>query len=260
MMNAERRDFIKKIGIAGAAAMSLPEILLAKESSARSVHDSDVGKGTVVLFQGDSITDGNRTRDNDWNHIMGHGYAYLIASRLWYDYPQQKQMFYNRGISGNRVSDLEARWQKDTLDLKPDVLSILIGVNDVMAVVKNQDPEPVEVFEATYKRILDKTKDSLPNTKLVLCEPFILSLGWVNENPEVWQAETAKRAQIVRMLAEQYDACFIELQNPFLEACKKAPAEYWIWDGVHPMPAGHEMIARLWIKKVKEYLKFIHEN
>jgi lysophospholipase L1-like esterase len=114
--------------------------------------DNSKSKGLTFLFQGDSITDGNRTSDNDWNHIMGHGYAYLIASRLWYDYPNRDLIFYNRGISGNRVRDLDARWQKDTLDLKPDVVSILIGVNDVLAMIKNNDPDSIDKFEETYKK------------------------------------------------------------------------------------------------------------
>lgn len=63
----------------------------------------------TFLFQGDSITDGNRTRNNDWNHVMGHGYQYIIASRLWYDFPEKGFHFFNRGISGNKVSDLALR-------------------------------------------------------------------------------------------------------------------------------------------------------
>jgi lysophospholipase L1-like esterase len=235
-MSTSRRDFIRKIGISGLAAMSLPKIISATNSKERS-QDSGKSKGLTFLFQGDSITDGNRTRDNDWNHIMGHGYAYLIASRLWYDYPDKVLMFYNRGVSGNRVRDLDARWQKDTLNLKPDVISILIGVNDVLAIIKNTDPDTIEKFKKIYKRILEKTKDALPNTQIVLCEPFILPLGWVNEKPEMWQTEVLKRQQIVRKLAEIYQSIFVELQEPFNKACQKTRANYWIWDGVHPMPA-----------------------
>jgi len=257
-MSTSRRDFIRKIGISGLAAMSLPKIISATNSMERS-QDSGKSKGLTFLFQGDSITEGNRTYDNDWNHIMGNGYAYIIASRLWYDYPDKDLMFYNRGISGNRVKDIDARWQQDTLDLKPDVVSILIGVNDVLAMIKNNNPDSIEKFEETYKRILDKTKDALPNTLVVLCEPFILPLGWVNEKTEIWQTEILKRQIIVRKLAETYHTVFVELQEPFNNACQKAPANYWIWDGVHPMPAGHELIARLWIKEVRKKLTFIKE-
>jgi len=255
-MENSRRDFIKKIGLTGLAAMSLPEIISANKSFEFSKYKKK-NKGLTIMFQGDSITDGNRTRDNDWNHIMGHGYAYLIACRLWYDYVDEDLMFFNRGISGNRVRDLDARWQKDTLDLKPDVLSILIGVNDVLAIIKNNDPDTIDKFEDTYKRILDKTKVALPNTLIVLCEPFILPLGWVYEKTEVWQTEILKRQKIVKKLAEDYQAIFVGLQDQFEKACEKAPANYWIWDGVHPMPAGHELIARYWISEVRKKLTFI---
>jgi lysophospholipase L1-like esterase len=255
-METSRRDFIRKVGLTGLAAMISPKIFSAKDS-VQSSQDFNNSKGLTILFQGDSITDGNRTRDNDWNHIMGHGYTYLIASRLWYDYTDKNLMFYNRGTSGNRVRDLDARWQQDTLDLKPDVVSILVGVNDVFATIKNYNPETIEQFEETYKRILDKTLEVLPNTQIVLCEPFILPLGRVNEKPEIWQTEILKQQQIIRKLAEIYPTTFIELQQPFKDACKIAPADYWIWDGIHPMPAGHELIARHWIKEVRKKLTFI---
>ena len=255
-MEKSRRKFLKHTAFTALAGTMIPELVSAANFQ-QSSNEFDSQAGLTFLFQGDSITDGNRTRNNDWNHIMGHGYASLIASRLWFDYPEKKLMFYNRGISGNRVKDLDARWQKDALDLKPNVLSILIGVNDIIAIIKNRDPEPIEKFEETYRRILDRTKQALPATQLVLCEPFILPLGWVDEKPELWQSEISKRQKLVRNLAKEYNAIFIELQKPFNEACKKAPASYWIWDGIHPMPAGHELMAREWIKEVKKTFQFI---
>jgi lysophospholipase L1-like esterase len=249
-MDTSRREFVKKISQNGIATLAIPSLF--------SVHKSEPmasSKGLTILFQGDSITDGNRTRNQDWNHVMGHGYQCLVASRLWFDYPERGFMFYNRGISGNRVTDLEARWQKDTLDLKPDVVSILIGVNDTMAVVNNQNPESIERFEESYHNILESTKKEFPEVIFVICEPFILPLGWVSKNTEVWQTEIKKRQAIAKKLADEFNAIFIEFQKPFEDACKKAPAEYWIWDGVHPMPAGHELMARIWIKKVGKKIK-----
>jgi len=252
-MRNSRRDFVKTVGFTGMAAIGMSGISLA----AGQTKDGKSGNGTTFLFQGDSITDGNRTRNNDWNHVMGHGYAYLIASRLWYDHTDKNLMFYNRGISGNRVRDLEARWQEDTIDLKPDVLSILVGVNDVHAIVNNNEAESIGQFEDRYKNILDKTREALPETKIVLCEPFILPVGWVKDNLEQWRAEIKKRQVLTKALAEKYGAIFVELQEPFNKACQKAPADYWIWDGVHPMPAGHELMARQWIKKVKKSLRWM---
>ncbi|MDB4582051.1 SGNH/GDSL hydrolase family protein [Draconibacterium sp.] len=245
-MNNSRRKFVKKVGLAGLAALGIPELLMADTSNETLKTPGKTG-GLTILFQGDSITDGNRTRNNDWNHVMGHGYPYLISSRFWFDYPEKDFMFYNRGISGNRAKDLDDRWQTDTLDLKPDVISILVGINDVGATVHNRNPEPLKKFEEHYRSILDKTKKVLPGTQIILCEPFILPVGKVLENLEIYETEVKKQQKIIRKLAKNYNAVFVELQKPFTKACEKAPANYWIWDGIHPMPAGHELIAREWI-------------
>ncbi len=249
-MGNSRRDFIKKAGIAGIAAASIPGLISATTPSPNK--SEFTGKSNLrILFQGDSITDGNRSRDNDWNHVMGHGYAYLIASKLWFKNPGKNYMFFNRGISGNRLRDLEKRWKEDSLDLKPDILSILVGVNDVHAFVGKNDPESVETFEERYRRILDMTAQVVPETRIVLCTPFIWPLSWVKDEFSIWQTETIKRSMVVKKLAGEYSAVFIELQEPFNKALKKAPMDYWIWDGIHPMPAGHELIAREWIKATK---------
>jgi len=243
----------------GLAAITIPKIILANDF-VKPNEEINKGKGLTFLFQGDSVTDGNRTRDKDWNHIMGHGYVYLISSRLWFDYPQNNLMFYNRGNGGNRISDLEARWQTDSLDLKPDVISILIGINDIMGIEKNDDQVSIVKFEESYKRILDKTKAALPNTQIVLCEPFIMPMGWSKEKTEISLNAIRKMQLIVRRLAKTYNAIFVELQEPFNQACKKFPGSYWIWDGVHPMPAGHELIARQWVKAVSKKYSFIKKT
>ncbi|EPR67117.1 SGNH/GDSL hydrolase family protein [Cyclobacterium qasimii] len=154
-MQASRRKFFTKLGLTGLTGLSFPSILSAINPKGMTQNDSK-WNGLTILFQGDSITDGARTRNKDWNHIMGHGYAYLIASRLWFDYPKEDLMFFNRGISGNKVKDLLERWQKDTIDLKPDMLSILIGVNDVSRIIANENS--IETWHENYKTLLDTTK------------------------------------------------------------------------------------------------------
>ena len=114
-----------------------------------------------VLFQGDSITDGNRGRNEDPNHILGHGYCFIIAAQYGARFPERRLTFLNRGVSGNKVTDLAARWQKDTLDLKPDVLSILIGINDSGRV-------PLEDYEQVYDRLLEDAKATNPNIHFIL--------------------------------------------------------------------------------------------
>ncbi|MEZ0389757.1 MAG: SGNH/GDSL hydrolase family protein, partial [Verrucomicrobium sp.] len=202
-----------------------------------------------ILFQGDSITDGNRGRSADPNHILGHGYAFIIAARHGAAFPALRLNFMNRGISGNKVSDLAGRWQKDTLDLKPDVLSILIGVNDLGHNV------PVQEYEAGYDKLLAETRAALPDVKLVLGEPFLLPVGKKKENWEVSQATLVERQQVVARLAKKYNAALVPYQQAFNEACKRAPAEWWIWDGVHPTFSGHQIMADAWETAARERWK-----
>ena len=251
-----RRSFLKKITLAGAAALTLPQMLVAENKSSE-FDEGDDQLSKIFLFQGDSITDGGRSFNQDWNHVFGQGYAYLITSHLGYTYPKRDYKFFNRGISGNKVSDLAARWQADTLDIKPDLLSILIGVNDVFGVVVRGETFTADDFGNTYDALLTQTLKALPSIQLVLCEPFILPVGMVQKNPDAWNTELQKRQPIVKQLAEKYNAVYVPLQDAFTKATKKTPADHWIWDGVHPMPAGHELIAREWIKAVDKRFRIL---
>lgn len=248
----QRRKFLNQIATLGSISLIAPGAL-----NATIPLNNKAGDGFTFLFQGDSITDGNRSRNNDWNHVMGHGYQFIIASRLWYDFPKKGFHFFNRGISGNKVTDLADRWQKDVLDLKPDVLSILVGINDIAALVNGNKSYTAEQYETGYRALLEKTKAQLPGIQLILCEPFILPVGKVKEKWEVYSAEISKRRNIVKQLSIEYNAIFVEFQSAFDKALTKAPAEYWIWDGIHPMPAGHELMAREWMRQVSKKLKFI---
>jgi len=202
-----------------------------------------------VLFQGDSITDMNRGRTDDPNHILGHSYAFLIAAKTGAAYPERRIEFINRGVSGNKIADLAARWQTDAIDLKPTVLSILVGINDV------DSDEPLEQFEASYDALLTRTEIALPGAQLVLCEPFGLPSGWrepkwgqLHPRIQTAQAITAK-------LAKKHHAIFVPLQKVFDDACKKAPANYWIWDSIHPTYSGQQLIADQWVRIVGRKLK-----
>lgn len=201
----------------------------------------------VLLFQGDSITDGGRQRTgSDYNHIMGQDYAYMLAAELGADYPERNLTFVNRGISGNRVVDLAARWKTDTLDLKPDVLSILVGVNDTLF-----SDESVEEYERVYDRLLAETIAALPHTKIVLGEPFLLPAGARKDTYARDLAELKKRAAVVAKLATKYHLPLIRYQQAFDAACKRAPAEHWSWDGVHPTYAGHGLMVHAWLATVE---------
>src|SRR5579872_2075421 len=190
-------------------------------------------KDARILFQGDSITDGNRGRSEDPNHILGHGYGFIIAAKYGAAFAERNLTFINRGISGNTVKDLEKRWQQDTIQLKPDVLSILIGVND-------NNHVPLDEYELIYDKLLTDVQAANPNVRLVLGEPFTLLVGHVKENWPSWSTGIKERQAIVARLAQKHHAARVRFQQVFDAACRKAPAEHWIWDGVHPTYSGHQ--------------------
>lgn len=205
----------------------------------------------VILFQGDSITDCGRARDDGPGSQPGHGYVTLIASKLSYELAEANYQFINRGISGDRVSDLYARWNEDAISLKPKLLSILIGVNDVWRIMSRIPEGVTDRFERAYRHLLDETKEVLPDTRIVLIEPFILKVGATVDGWDEWRARTDAYGETVRKLAEQYGAQFVPLQAAFDAATERAEPGYWLWDGVHPTAAGHELIAREWLQAVR---------
>jgi lysophospholipase L1-like esterase len=208
-------------------------------------------KQCTVLFQGDSITDGRRDRGTDLNHVLGHSYAYIIAAKLGHEFAELQPTFINRGVSGDRVSDLYARWNEDAISLKPDVISLLVGVNDAWRQMSGEPSGATDRFERAYRHLLEETKEVLPNTKLVLCEPFILNTGATAEKWTEWKRLVGRYQDTVRQLAEEFGAVLVPLQDAFNAATQKADAAYWIWDGVHPTAAGHDLIAQRWLEVVE---------
>jgi lysophospholipase L1-like esterase len=200
--------------------------------------------GTRVLFQGDSITDMNRGRTADPNHILGHSYAFVIAAKYGAMLPERQLIFINRGVSGNTVAGLANRWQADTLDLKPDILSILIGINDASR------HTPLEEWEKGYDKLLADSVAANPNLRIVLCEPFTLAVGRHKDDWEEWSSDVQKRQATVAKLAGKYGAMIVHFQKVFDEACKRASADYWIWDGIHPTYSGHQLMADEWARVV----------
>jgi len=249
-----RRDFIKKTAIAGFAASGLAGI---KTFAAENIVPAGKTDHLNFLFQGDSITDGNRGRSKDPNHTMGHGYAFSIASRVGEAFAEKANMFYNRGISGNKVTDLEKRWQTDTLDLKPDVLSILVGINDTASVVSQQDIVTPEKYEAVYRSLLTQTRGQFPGCIFVLCEPFILPVGRVKENWAAYNEDIQKRQDAVRRLSKEFNSVFVPFQKAMNDALSRAAADYWMWDGIHPTYSGHELLTREWLRQVSKQIQFL---
>ena len=201
-----------------------------------------------ILFQGDSITDCARSRDND--SFLGGGYPLLIDGELGVTYPNE-HLVINRGVSGDRIVDIYARMKKDIINLAPDVMSILVGVNDVWHERDVQNGVDGEKFFKVYSMLLEEVKEAFPNIKLIVLEPFVL-LGAGSELRYEWfRKEVEVRAQKAKEVAEKYGAIFVPLQKEFDDLCKVAPATFWLGDGVHPTAHGHEVIKRQWLKAFK---------
>lgn len=210
---------------------------------------------TTILFQGDSITDvGRKYRITAPNkpRALGNGYVKLIVNELLKRAPQNSSpqnslACYNRGISGNRVVDLYARWKVDGVNLQPDLISILIGVNDTWHEFNSQNGVEVDRYETIYRLLLDYTKEQLPDVRLVLCEPFVLPCGVVTD---AWTREMDQRRAIVQDLAAQYGALFVPFQQMFTNALENTPPHHLAEDGVHPTASGHQLMADLWLEVV----------
>jgi lysophospholipase L1-like esterase len=212
---------------------------------------ASLAKGGVLLFQGDSITDAGRARDRpDANdaRAFGRGYPFLIASRLLDERAGDALKIYNRGISGNKVPDLDARWDADCLELKPDLLSILIGVNDIWHKLNGKYDGTVEIYESGFTALLDRTKKALPDVRLVICEPFVLRCGAVNDT---WFPELEQRREAAVRVAKKAGAAWVPFQEMFDKALQRAAPEHWAADGVHPTMAGHDLMAKTWLEVVK---------
>jgi len=217
--------------------------------SARAAREAiTLRDGAVVLMQGDSITDAGRDRKRGGaNDIrgLGHGYASMIAAGLLGAHAAKKLQCYNRGISGNKVPDLDARWDADCIDLKPDVLSILIGVNDIWHKLNGRYDGTVETYETGFTALLERTRKALPKTTIVVCEPFVLRCGAVNDK---WFPEMDERRAAAKRVAEKAGAIWAPFQTMFDKALSEAtPPNYWAGDGVHPSMAGHALMAKTWL-------------
>jgi lysophospholipase L1-like esterase len=210
------------------------------------ITDPPPPQGRVILFQGDSITDAGRdrnsTKPNDAG-ALGSGYPLLVTAAVLAARPKDGLQFYNRGISGNKVPDLQQRWQRDTLDFKPDVMSILIGVNDFWHKLDHGYTGTVQDYEQQYTALLDQTRRALPNLRLVVLEPFVLRTGAVTER---WFPEFDQRRAAAARVAAHAKAAFVPLQSIFDDKVRSAAPAYWAADGVHPTAAGHAVIAEQW--------------
>lgn len=194
-----------------------------------------------VLFIGDSITDCGRNREKP--EILGNGYANMVASLLNVEMAELNLSFQNFGISGNRVKDLKARWQTDCIDQKTDIVSILIGVNDVWRRYDSDDPTTAESFENDYRKILQDIRDNL-NSQIIIIEPFLLP---VPEDRIAWREDLDPKITAVRKLAYEFADAYVPMDGIFAAASCRCEHAFWAADGVHPTQAGHMLIAQAWM-------------
>lgn len=245
-----RRSFLTKVALGSLASLTIPEIALAAIADQKAKRIT-LKTNDVILFQGDSITDAGRIKTEpaaNFQKSMGGGYAFLAAAELLNTYPEKNLKIHNRGISGNKVYQLAERWDTDAINLKPNVISILIGVNDYWHLLKSGYKGTLEIYRNDYRSLLQRTKEKLPDVKLIIAEPFAI-LGSAVDNK--WFPAFGEYQNAARELANEFDAVFIPYQKIFDKALKSAPGSYWAPDGVHPSIAGAELMAQAWLEVIK---------
>lgn len=247
----DRRSFIRLAALGGVAPLCLTGIVSSAFAEER-IKKVKLEKGDTVLFQGDSITDFHRKRsDNDPNssEAMGIGYVAQTATSLLFSYPKDQLKIYNRGVSGNKVFQLADRWDKDCLDLKPDVLSILVGVNDYWHTLVRGYKGTVQTYRDDYRKLLQRTRQKLPAVKLVIGEPY--AIPGVKSVDKSWFPAFDAYREAAREIAAEFEAVFIPYQRIYNKAHELAPGGYWTIDGVHPTMAGAGLMAHAWLETVK---------
>lgn len=248
----QRRKFLQQGLLGMGAALAAPSMLHASTQSHSLKNKIEIQSNDIILFQGDSITDHSRKRDNmEANHIeaLGRGYAMVAAGTLLNTFADKNLKIYNKGISGNKVPQLADRWQEDCLDLKPNILSILIGVNDYWHKRNGNYDGSAESYRDQYRKLLDQTLQALPNVKLIIGEPFAVKN--VRHVDDTWFPEFGKYQEVAKAIAKEYKASFIPYQSVFDQAEKRAPGSHWTTDGVHTSVAGINLMAQAWLASIK---------
>ncbi|XZE51358.1 SGNH/GDSL hydrolase family protein [Planctomycetaceae bacterium SH139] len=241
----QRRNFL-------ATATAASTALWWEASRTQAAETRQLSQGEVILFQGDSITDAGRDRKaGSANKGLGKGYPQHIASALQAEHSQLELKIYNRGISGNKVPDLDRRWQADCIDLKPSILSILIGVNDIWHKLNGKYDGTAETYRDGFAALLQQTRKALPEVTLVICEPFVLMSGTVKANESKWFPDFAIRRGYAKTVAEQADAIWVPFQTMFDAAVAAGTDPSTLaGDGVHPTQSGHALMAKTWLETV----------
>ncbi|SDZ85363.1 Lysophospholipase L1 [Porphyromonadaceae bacterium KH3R12] len=261
-----RRDFFNKV-VAGGVFLSLSDIAASAITTPRrrAIHFRN---DNILLFQGDSLTDAGRDREYPFpnaHQTFGRGYVIQTAGELLVKYAGKNLSIYNKGISGDKVQDLTRRWKEDCIDLKPDILSILIGINDFMQAESKDYTRNALTYEKELRSLLDQTMTALPKLQLIIGEPFVITgikkprnheghpVNFVVD--EALYNELGKYRAVAREIADELNAVFIPYQKIFDEAKKYAPPVYWSHDGIHASIAGTRLMATAWLQATEGRIK-----
>jgi len=222
------------------------------------------GQPVRVLFMGDSVTDGNwggggakpsRERNQkDQNHIFGHGFMFLCAAH-YMAYEPGKYQFVNHGVSGYTLEDLSKWWGEDCIDVQPDVVSILIGINDIEKYIRTGNTSvsgfDYETWEKTYRKLIDRALDSHPERRVILCTPFAIHNGTIRD------LMVNRLGDVVKKIAKDYGFPCLDYQKMFDKAIashKGINEKLYIWDGIHPTAGGHQLMADLWMETFNDIM------
>lgn len=224
------------------------EILDQATETKKATDQLTIKPNSNIVFIGDSITDVGRDYRNDAD--LGHGYVTLIAAQLLNKYPNYDLNIYNRGMSGDQVADLKKRWETDCLELNPDIVSILVGINNVGLYAPDFEElidEALAQFEEDY-RLLLKSLAHRTDARVVMMEPFVAPYPKDRVN---WRKHLDSRIQIVRRLANEYHAALIPLDGVInAKGIENGFQIYTGDDGVHPTLTGHALIAETWLNYI----------
>lgn len=207
----------------------------------------------IFLFQGDSITDANRDDENQDNFGLGCGYAFLLASDIEKNRKGEIK-FLNRGKSGDRITDVYARIKEDIINLKPDYMSILIGVNDVSHELTQGCGVTPQKFKKIYTMLIEEIKEALPKIEIIILEPFVLKGSATTLLWKQFNCEVKKLAEVSKQVAKEFKLKFVPLQKEFDKVASDGDTRYWSVDGIHPTSAGHQIIKENLQKAIEEII------
>lgn len=198
-----------------------------------------------LVFIGDSLIEAYRVEEHACpSRRLGMGWVFLAMADLMAGFPGKPWEPVNRGIPGNRLRDIAQRWERDCLAYAPDVVTLGVGANDTRRVLKDGEGDSVERYESGLLSLLERWRAAMPCARVFVMEPFLVPTG---QATPAHMADIEARAGAARRSALAGGACFVELGTLFCEKLPLAPAPFWAYDGIHPTPAGHRLIADAWL-------------